>query len=122
MFLGVPSRGAPFQVSLMKLLHRERRSVSRAFFYLPPKSLVNEPPSPPGSAAEPLWREAPVYRTVLYISSGVPSRGTLPAGSPLRDHRERHFFSRALFDLILRTPFRPLWFSYDVNQQTHAFR
>ena len=87
-----------------------------------PKSLVNEPPSPPGSPAEPLWREMPVSRTFLRTSSGVSCRRTLPAGSPLRAHRERHFFSRAFFHLILRTPFRALWFSYDVNQQMHALR
>ena len=43
----------------------------------------------PGFSAGPLWREMPVSRAFLYTSSRVPSKGSLPSGSPHRAPTEK---------------------------------
>jgi len=43
----------------------------------------------PGSSMGPLWREVPVSRAFLYITSRVPSKGALPPGTPHRAPSER---------------------------------
>jgi len=45
-------------------------------------SKVSASESPPGSTMGLLWREMPVSRAFLNISSSVPSKWALPRGSP----------------------------------------
>jgi hypothetical protein len=73
----VPSNGAPLHVPLSEP-YAERRSVSRAFFYLSPvkKSPLQVPSTGPS------WREMPVTRAFFYISFEVTSKGA-PLQVPL---------------------------------------
>ena len=48
--------------------------------YYPFLSKVSASESPPGSPTGPLWREMPVSRAFLNISSGFSSNGALPRG------------------------------------------
>jgi len=53
-------------------------SEKRTQIYYPFLSKVPASESPPGSPVETLWREMPVSRAFLNISSRVPSKGFLP--------------------------------------------
>ena len=50
--------------------------------YYPFLSKVPASKSPAGSPMGPLWRETPVSRSFLDVSSRVPSKGALPRGAP----------------------------------------
>jgi hypothetical protein len=92
-----PAKKPPFQVSLSEL--PQRRSVSRAFFYLSLKVPSEEDP-PTG----PPWREMSAIRAFFYISFNVPSKGA-PLHVPFSEpHAERRSVSKALFYLSLKVP------------------
>jgi hypothetical protein len=74
--------------------------VSRAFFYMSLEFLIKvllisrnvtllskalgkeHPPMFPKTG--PLWKQTPIFRALLIISFGVPTKGVLPPGSPHR--------------------------------------
>ena len=58
--------------------------------YYPFLSKVPASESHPGSSMGPLWREMPVSRAFLSISSRLPSKGALPRGPPHRASSERN--------------------------------
>jgi hypothetical protein len=136
MSLRVPSKETPppCQIPLTEPLHRERCSVSRAFFYVSFKVPRKGAPSPRRVPTErdapfpepsftrlskspakkfpfqvppagPRWRETPITRAFFYISFRIPSKGAPPPpGSPLRASREGRSVSRAFFYPSLKDP------------------
>jgi len=91
---GVPSKGAlstgpPYGVPL----ERDAPFLEPSFIHNS-KSLVYKPPPPdsrfPLDIKGPLWREMPVSRAFLNISSRVPSKGALPRGHPHWASSERN--------------------------------
>jgi len=71
-----------FQVAprLKILLSSGSKKGTQIYYPFLSKVLASEPP--PGSPVGPLWRDIPVYRAFLNISSRVPSIGALLRGSP----------------------------------------
>jgi hypothetical protein len=95
--LGSPVKEPSLQVPLMESPQRKIYPVPRAVLHssfevhriraLPPHSTF------PSDLKGTLWREMPVFRAFLNISSRVPSKGALPRGPPhwASSERDTHF-------------------------------
>ena len=105
---------------------RERRSIPRVPFIHLSKLLVDEPPSRFPNRA-PIKRDAHL-KSLTCLSSRVPSKGTLPPGSPSQSsHRERerrhtsrtpfnHLSKSLVDDPIPACPTEPPWRQMPVSR------
>jgi hypothetical protein len=78
-----PVKEPSLQVALIGLPERERRSIHKELF-----DRLSNKRTPPSSSTGPLKREKLFFRTSLYTSFWVPSKGALPRGARCRTPTE----------------------------------